>query len=62
MKFRINRDVEQASGVQVFEVEADSTNEAYQKFKVGEGDIVDHEVEVTHLSRLRENEIYEYQN
>ncbi len=57
-KYRIDRDVEKVNGIQTFEVEAETLSEACEKLKHGCGEIVDHEVEVTSLSRFRDSEVY----
>jgi hypothetical protein len=57
-KFRIDRDVEKVNGTQTFEVEAATLSEACEKLKSGGGEIVDHEIEVTSLSRVRDIEVY----
>ena len=56
-KFRVDRDVEKVSGNQTFEVEAETLSEAYEKLKHG-GEIVDHEINVDHISPLIKSEIY----
>ncbi len=58
-KFRIDRDVEQVNGIQVFEVEAGTLSEAIEKLKGGDAVIVDSEIEVTSLSSFRDSEVYE---
>ena len=60
-KFRVELDVEQASGIQTFEVEAETVSEAFAKLEADSGEIVEHEVEVTHLSDLHERDIYEHE-
>lgn len=48
-KYQLTRSVQSAQGYQVFEVEADSEEEAFAKFQQGEGDVVHEEIEVTDL-------------
>ncbi len=47
MKYRVDVDVESASGFQTWEVEADSPEQALVKLKKGDGDIVENQIEVT---------------
>lgn len=61
-KFQIVRSVQDASGHQIFEVEANSKEEAAEKFRNGEGDFVSEEVEVTSLSPINEREIEEVES
>ena len=58
MKYQLMRDVRHWEGSQTFEVQADTLDEAGQKFIKGEGDIVEHDVEVTALFEIDLNEIY----
>ena len=60
MKYRIDLDVVDASGMQTLEVEADSVQEAFEKLNSCEIVIVDHEVEVTELSEVLIDDIYEF--
>lgn len=46
MKYRIDRDVENASGTQTYEVEASSKEDALVRFNNWEGDVVYEEVEL----------------
>lgn len=45
-KYRVDRDVENASGTQTYEVEAESKEDAREKFNNWEGDVVCEEVEL----------------
>jgi hypothetical protein len=56
--FQIDRDVINANGTQSFQCEADSIEEAYEKFKHGDDRMVSSDVEVTELSRITSQEIY----
>jgi len=62
MKFRVNREVESASGSQEWETEADSIEEAFENLKEGIGDIVENDVEVTNLEPIELNDLYEYED
>lgn len=50
MKYRVERNVEAADGTQTLEVEADTADDALDKFRRRQGDIVESDVEVTHIS------------
>lgn len=47
-KYFINIDVTGATGTQTFECDAESKEEAFEKFKRGEGDFVCEEVDINH--------------
>lgn len=57
-KYRIIRYVTEAHGTQEFEVYADNGDSAFEKFKNGEGELVDSEVEVIALGEDSLNDVY----
>lgn len=57
-KYRVDLDVVDAGGQQTIEVEAESLEEAFKKLQNGDGDIVEHEVEVTSLSEYCLLDVY----
>ncbi|MBT4091416.1 MAG: DUF1381 domain-containing protein [Deltaproteobacteria bacterium] len=59
MKYNVEREVTAARGWQTFQVEADSLEEAKEKFLNGEAVIVAEEIEVLSLSKWDFDEIYE---
>lgn len=58
-KYRIDRAILEAGGAQTYEVEAVSVKEAEEKFRNGKGEFVHEEIDITNLSDINENEIYE---
>ena len=58
-EFRVEREVVCAEGHQTFSVYAESAREALEKFDQGQGDIVEHEVEVVSLGVLDPSKVEE---
>ena len=52
MKYSITVDVERVDGWQMYEVEADSQQEAIEKHKAGESEFVTENLEVVALSNI----------
>jgi len=61
MKYRIERDVTNFHGSQTFECDADSKEEAMKKFEKGDDIFIEQDIEVTNLSDVTIEEIYEWQ-
>lgn len=53
------RHIASASGTQLFEVEANSKEEAFRKFENGEGNFVEEEIEVESLEELTIDDVHE---
>lgn len=58
-KYHITASVRNASGHQLWEVEADSPEDALAKFNDGEGDIVHEEIEVNSLEDVTLDDVEE---
>lgn len=58
-KYQIVVPVEQAHGHQIWEVEAESREDALKKYKEGQGEIVADEVEVTSLCEPELDAVHE---
>jgi len=48
-KYHINTKIKSAKGFQTWEIEADSSDNALELFKNGEGNVVEEEIEITSL-------------
>lgn len=58
-KYQILVDVRSVSGTQLWEVAADSPEDALAKYNAGEGDVVGEEIEVTSLEEARLSDVSE---
>ena len=57
--FEIVREIVSASGTQTFQVDADSVQDALEKFQNGESSIVNDDCEVTELADFDLDDIYQ---
>jgi hypothetical protein len=59
MKYNLDVEIKSAQGTQEFRIEANSKEEAIEKFKKGECELIDSDVEVTALEEPDISAIYE---
>ncbi len=57
--YHLPRKVIRTHGTQTFAVEAESKEEAFKKFKAGEGDMIDEEIEVISLGEFSIKDVTE---